>query len=102
MRLANYKVDLAIDMFSMMLESLTDDLLDIQSLWQLQQQQELLQCIHKIKGAEPKLCALVYFSLQLSQYQLQSLFLQTHSLSKNAVSDLHTGQNAVHVSFSFF
>tara|TARA_B110001454_G_scaffold18246_1_gene16694 strand:+ start:37828 stop:40656 length:2829 start_codon:yes stop_codon:yes gene_type:complete len=51
MRLANYKVDLAIDMFSMMLDSLTDDLLDIQSLWQLQQQQELLQCIHKIHGA---------------------------------------------------
>ncbi len=51
MRLANYKIDLAIDMFSMMLESLTDDLLEIQSLWQLQQQQELLQCIHKVHGA---------------------------------------------------
>jgi two-component system sensor histidine kinase BarA len=51
MRLANNKVDLAIDMFSMLLEGLTDDLLDIQSLWQQQQQQELLQSIHKIHGA---------------------------------------------------
>ena len=51
MRLANNKVDLAIDMFSMMLESLTDDLQDIQTLWQQQQQQELLQSIHKIHGA---------------------------------------------------
>ncbi|MBL4799264.1 MAG: response regulator [Oleispira sp.] len=51
MRLANNKVDLAIDMFSMLLEGLTDDLLDIQTLWQQQQQQELLQSIHKIHGA---------------------------------------------------
>ena len=51
MRLANNKVDLAIDMFSMMLEGLTDDLLDIQALWQQQQQEELLQSIHKIHGA---------------------------------------------------
>ena len=51
MRLANNKVDLAIDMFSMMLEGLTDDLQDIQALWQQQQQEELLQSIHKIHGA---------------------------------------------------
>lgn len=51
MKLANNKIDLAIDMFSMMLEGLTDDLPHIQSLWQQQQHQELLQSIHKIHGA---------------------------------------------------
>lgn len=51
MKLANNKIDLAIDMFSMMLEGLTNDLPHIQSLWQQQQHQELLQSIHKIHGA---------------------------------------------------
>jgi two-component system sensor histidine kinase BarA len=51
MKLANNKTDLAIDMFSMMLEGLTNDLPHIQSLWQQQQHQELLQSIHKIHGA---------------------------------------------------
>lgn len=51
MHLANNKVDLAIDMFSMMLECLTDDLFDLQALWQHQQQEELLQRVHKIHGA---------------------------------------------------
>ena len=51
MKLANNKIDLAVDMFSMMLEGLTDDLPHIQSLWQQQQHQELLQSIHKIHGA---------------------------------------------------
>ena len=51
MRLANNKLDLAIDMFNMLLDSLTDDLPEIQSLWQGQQQELLLQNIHKIHGA---------------------------------------------------
>jgi two-component system sensor histidine kinase BarA len=51
MRLANNKLDLAIDMFNMLLEGLTDDLPEIQGLWQGQQQEPLLQHIHKIHGA---------------------------------------------------
>jgi two-component system sensor histidine kinase BarA len=51
MRLANNKLDLAIDMFSMLLEGLTNDLPEIQGLWQGQQQEPLLQHIHKIHGA---------------------------------------------------
>ena len=51
MRLANNKSDLAIDMFNMLLEGLTADLPEIQGLWQGQQQEPLLQCIHKIHGA---------------------------------------------------
>jgi two-component system sensor histidine kinase BarA len=51
MRLANNKLDLAIDMFHMLLEGLTDDLPEIQGLWQGQQQEPLLQHIHKIHGA---------------------------------------------------
>ena len=51
MRLANNKLDLATDMFSMLLKSLTDDLLEVESLWQKQQQAPLLQLIHKIHGA---------------------------------------------------
>lgn len=51
MRLANNKVDLAIDMFAMLLEGLTNDLPEIQSLWQQQQQELLLASIHKIHGA---------------------------------------------------
>ena len=51
MRLANNKLDLAIDMFKMLLDNLTDDLPEIQSLWQGQQQELLLQNIHKIHGA---------------------------------------------------
>ena len=51
MRLANNKLDLAIDMFTMLLEGLTDDLPEIQILWQGQQQEPLLQHIHKIHGA---------------------------------------------------
>jgi len=51
MRMANNKLDLAIDMFSMLLEGLTDDLPHIQSLWQGQQQELLLESIHKIHGA---------------------------------------------------
>lgn len=51
MRLANNKLDLAIDMFAMLLVSLTDDLLEVERLWQSQQQQPLLQLIHKIHGA---------------------------------------------------
>jgi two-component system sensor histidine kinase BarA len=51
MRLANNKVDLAIDMFAMLLEGLTNDLPEIQSLWQQQQQDLLLASIHKVHGA---------------------------------------------------
>jgi two-component system sensor histidine kinase BarA len=51
MRLANNKLDLAIDMFNMLLEGLTNDLPEIQGLWQGQQQEPLLQHIHKIHGA---------------------------------------------------
>jgi two-component system sensor histidine kinase BarA len=51
MRLANNKLDLAIDMFNMLLKGLTDDLPEIQGLWQGQQQEPLLQHIHKIHGA---------------------------------------------------
>ncbi len=51
MRLANNKLDLASDMFSMLLEGLTDDLLELQSLWQGQQHEPLLERIHKIHGA---------------------------------------------------
>ncbi|MGK0249883.1 MAG: two-component system sensor histidine kinase BarA [Oleispira sp.] len=51
MRLANNKLDLAIDMFNMLLTGLTDDLPEIQGLWQGQQQEPLLQHIHKIHGA---------------------------------------------------
>jgi len=51
MRMANNKLDLAIDMFNMLLEGLTDDLPQIQSLWQGQQQELLLESIHKIHGA---------------------------------------------------
>jgi len=51
MRLANNKLDLACDMFSMLLEGLTDDLLEVQSLWQGQQHEQLLGSIHKIHGA---------------------------------------------------
>lgn len=51
MRLANNKLDLATDMFSMLLKSLTEDLLEVESLWQKQQQAPLLQLIHKIHGA---------------------------------------------------
>lgn len=51
MRLANNKLDLAIDMFSMLLNSLTEDLVEVESLWQSQQQIPLLQQIHKIHGA---------------------------------------------------
>jgi two-component system sensor histidine kinase BarA len=51
MRLANNKLDLAIDMFNMLLAGLTDDLPEIQGLWQGQQQEPLLQHIHKIHGA---------------------------------------------------
>jgi two-component system sensor histidine kinase BarA len=50
-RLANNKLDLAIDMFNMLLEGLTNDLPEIQGLWQGQQQEPLLQHIHKIHGA---------------------------------------------------
>lgn len=51
MHLANHKLDLAVDMFTMLLESLTEDLQDIEHLWHNQQQEELLQRIHKIHGA---------------------------------------------------
>lgn len=51
MRLANNKVDLAIDMFNMLLDSLTDDLQGIESMWKNHQQEPLLQHIHKIHGA---------------------------------------------------
>jgi two-component system sensor histidine kinase BarA len=51
MRLANNKLDLATDMFSMLLNSLTEDLIEVESLWQKQQQAPLLQLIHKIHGA---------------------------------------------------
>jgi two-component system sensor histidine kinase BarA len=51
MRLANNKTDLAIDMFRMLLESLTEDLVEVKNLWQNQQQEPLLQRIHKIHGA---------------------------------------------------
>ena len=51
MRLANNKLDLAIDMFNMLLESLTEDLKSIESLWKNQQKDLLLQLIHKVHGA---------------------------------------------------
>jgi two-component system sensor histidine kinase BarA len=51
MRLANNKLDLAVDMFNMLLNGLTDDLPEIKGLWQGQQQDLLLQSIHKIHGA---------------------------------------------------
>lgn len=51
MRLANQKLDLAIDMQAMLLENLTEDLQDIETLWHNQQQAELLQRVHKIHGA---------------------------------------------------
>lgn len=51
MRMANNKLDLAIDMFNMLLEGLTDDLPEVQGLWQGQQQELLLASIHKIHGA---------------------------------------------------
>jgi two-component system sensor histidine kinase BarA len=51
MRMANNKLDLAIDMFNMLLADLTDDLPQIQGLWQGQQQELLLESIHKLHGA---------------------------------------------------
>lgn len=48
---ANNKVDLAIDLFDMLLDSLTIDLQEIEQLWQEQQQQALLQKVHKTHGA---------------------------------------------------
>jgi two-component system sensor histidine kinase BarA len=49
--MANNKLDLAIDMFNMLLVDLTDDLPQIQGLWQGQQQELLLESIHKLHGA---------------------------------------------------
>lgn len=51
MRLANNKLDLASDMFSMLLDNLTEDLQSIESMWKNQQKDPLLQHIHKIHGA---------------------------------------------------
>lgn len=51
MRLANNKLDLAIDMFSMLLDSLEEDQQSIESMWENQQKEPLLQHIHKIHGA---------------------------------------------------
>ena len=48
---ANNKLDLAIDLFDMLLDSLTVDLQEIEQLWQEQKQQGLLQKVHKTHGA---------------------------------------------------
>ena len=51
MRLANNKLNLAIDMFTMLLDSLPQDLQTIADFWQTQQHEQLLQQVHKVHGA---------------------------------------------------
>ncbi|WP_166269058.1 response regulator [Marinobacter caseinilyticus] len=50
-RLAAGKADLAEELFSMLLEQLHPDLVAVRSLWQKQDFNSLLECIHKLHGA---------------------------------------------------
>ncbi len=50
-RLAAGKADLAEELFSMLIEQLYSDLPRIQSLWDQEDMEELLECVHKLHGA---------------------------------------------------
>ena len=68
MRLANNKLDLAIDMFTMLLNSLPQDLQSIADYWQTQQHEQLLQQVHKVHGAT-RYCGTPCLMNRLEQFE---------------------------------
>ncbi|KAA1171994.1 response regulator [Marinobacter salinexigens] len=49
--LAAGKADLAEELFSMLLEQMSADMVQIEKLWNSQDMEELLECVHKLHGA---------------------------------------------------
>lgn len=65
---ANQKSDLAIDMFSMLIESLGKEQLVLAELWQQQDLEQLLEAVHKLHGAT-RYCGTPELTSNLSSFE---------------------------------